>query len=54
MKDPKLDIDGGLCLAAAVSGLLMIPSFGFLPLLGIAAAIGTSIFIAEQFNSRPK
>jgi len=48
----KLEIDGGLVLAMIGGGLLMVPSFGLLPLLGIAAAIGTSIYIAEQFNSR--
>jgi hypothetical protein len=52
-KDPeKLEIDGGLVLAAVASGLLAIPIFGWLPLLAIGAAIGTAIYITD--NIRPR
>ena len=47
-----MKIDGGLALTAVATGLAMIPLFGFLPLLGIAAAVVTSIYIAD--NIRPK
>ncbi len=48
----KLQIDGGLVIAAVASGLLAVPLFGFLPLLGIGAAIGASYFLVNQ--TRPK
>jgi hypothetical protein len=52
-KDPeKLEIDGGLVLAAVASGLLAIPILGWLPLLAIGAAIGTAIYITD--NIRPR
>jgi hypothetical protein len=39
-------------LAMLASGLLLVPLGGWLPLLAVAAACGTSVYIAEQFNKR--
>ena len=39
-------------LAMLASGALLIPMMGWLPLIGVAAACGTSVYIAKQFNSR--
>ena len=48
----KIEMNGGLVLAVLASGLLLVPLGGWLPLLGIAAACGTSVYIAGQFNKR--
>ena len=39
-------------LAMLASGLLLVPLGGWLPMLGIVAACGTSVFIVKQFNNR--
>ena len=48
----QLEINGGLMLTMLASGVLMIPMAGWWPLIGIAAACGTSVYIASQFNNR--
>ena len=48
----QVELNGGLMLAMLGAGLLLVPLGGWLPLLGIAAACGTSLYIAEQFNKR--
>ena len=39
-------------LAMLASGAILIPMMGWWPLIGVAAACGTSVYIAEQFNKR--
>ena len=49
--DPKkLTIDGGLALIAVVTGVLMIPMFSLLPLLGIAAGVVTAVHITDNIR----
>ena len=48
----KLETNGGLMLAMLTTGVLLAPFAGWWPLIGIAAACGTSVYIAEQFNKR--
>ena len=38
--------------AMLASGLLLVPIMGWWPLFGVAAACGTALYIAEQFNNR--
>jgi hypothetical protein len=47
-----LDTNGGLALAMMGGAILAVPIFGLWPLLGIAAACGTSLAIAKQFRGR--
>ena len=46
----RMKIDGGLAFAMVVSGLLMIPTFGLLPLLAVGAAIATAIYILDRIR----
>ena len=39
-------------LAMLVSGLLLVPSMGLWPLVGVAAVCGTTLYVVEQFNKR--
>ena len=48
----QLEISGGLMFAMVVSGLILVPCMGWWPLVGVAAACGTSVYIAGQFNKR--
>jgi hypothetical protein len=41
-----------LVLSAVASGVLVAPVLGLWPLVGVLAAVGTSIYIAGMFRSR--
>jgi hypothetical protein len=47
-----LETNGELALAMIGGAILGAPIFGVLPLLGIVAACGTAIVIANQFRDR--
>jgi hypothetical protein len=47
VKEDLNGIDGGLALTAVATGVLMVPMCGIAPLIGILAAVGTSVYIAN-------
>lgn len=51
MKDLN-GIDGGLIVTAIVTGVLMAPACGVAPLIGLLAAVGTSVYIAGMLFRR--
>ena len=48
----QIEMNGGLMFAILASGLLLVPLGGWLPLVAVAAACGTSLCIAKKFNKR--
>ena len=49
LRDPhKIEIDGELVLAMVASGVIMIPSFGFSPLIAIGVAVVAAYYVADN------
>jgi hypothetical protein len=49
LRDPhKIEIDGELVLAVVASGVIMIPSFGFSPLIAIGVAVVAAYYVADN------
>jgi len=39
-------------LTMLATGVMLVPTMGLWPLVGIAAVCGTTLYVAEQFNKR--
>jgi hypothetical protein len=50
VKEDLNGIDSGLALTAVATGVLMVPMCGIAPLIGLLAAVATSIYIAGMFR----
>jgi hypothetical protein len=49
LRDPhKIEIDGELVLTMVASGVIMIPSFGFSPLIAIGVAVVAAYYVADN------
>jgi hypothetical protein len=48
----QVELNGGLMLAMLGAGVLLVPSMGWMPLVTIAVACGTSVYIVKRFNDR--
>jgi hypothetical protein len=48
----QLEVNGKLMLAMLGTGVLLAPLAGWWPLIGIAAACGSWIYVADKLNNR--
>ena len=44
----RMELDGELVAAMLIGGLAVVPILGWWPLVGIIAAIGTSLYIVRR------